>query len=205
MMRQRKRMLAGTLIALAAVASASVGGYFYATWYPKRLSAVAEGRIYRSGQPYPRQLGPVVDKLGIKTLINFRDNETVSSRPECVYEKQFAQEHGLKFVVLPLDCPPKEETIPPLLKLLDDPANYPLLMHCAEGIERSGLAAAIYRIERMGWTNEHAVAELLALGVAKKLRASEKPQRYVDYLRAYKPRYPLAKAGGGAPSPVGPK
>ena len=200
---RRKRILSVSAIALAALACASAGAYFYATWYPKRLHAVLEGSIYRSGQPYARQLGPVVHKLGIKTLINFRDNETVAANPDCVYERRFAEEHGLKFVNIPMDCPPTEETISPLLKELDDPANYPILMHCAEGIERSGLAAAIYRLERMGWTNDRAVAELLALGVAKKLRSDSKPQKYVDFMRAYKPHYPLARAGGGTPSPEG--
>ena len=92
-----------------------------------------------------------------------------------------------------------------LFKELDDPANYPILMHCAEGIERAGLAAALYRLERMGWTNEQAVAELIALGVAKKLRTGAKPQKYVDFMRAYKPHYPLAKAGDSAPPHEGTK
>ncbi len=190
MTRRGRRILAGSLLATAALAAIAAGAYLHATRYPKRLSAVLEGRIYRSGQPYPRQLGPVVRKLGIKTLINLRDEETVAHSPDCVYERRYAEEHGLKFVHVPMDCPPKEESIPPLLKVLDDPANYPILLHCAEGIERSGEAAGIYRLERMGWTNEAVVEEMLALGVAGKLRTSSKPMAYVDYMRNYKPRYP---------------
>jgi protein tyrosine/serine phosphatase len=195
MTRRRKLILAGSLLALAALAGAAV--YLHLTTYPKRLHAVVEGRIYRSGQPWPRQLGPVVRRLGIRTLVNFRDDECVATNSDCLHEKRFAEKHGLLFVHIPLDCPPKEESIPPLLKLLDDATKYPILMHCAEGVERAGLAAAIYRIERMGWTNQQALDELLALGVAAKLRRSKEPMKYVNWLRDYKPRYPQAKEPPG--------
>jgi protein tyrosine/serine phosphatase len=39
---------------------------------------------------------------------------------------------------------------------MDNPANYPVLIHCYHGIGRAEMYSAIYRIEYEGFTNEKA-------------------------------------------------
>ena len=47
---------------------------------------------------------------------------------------------------------------------MDNPDNYPVLIHCFAGIHRTGAFCAIYRMEYEGWTNAEAIEELRACG-----------------------------------------
>ena len=50
------------------------------------------------------------------------------------------------------------------LKLLADPANRPVFVHCKWGTDRCGMMAAVYRIVVQRWTKERALAEMERLG-----------------------------------------
>jgi protein-tyrosine phosphatase len=50
------------------------------------------------------------------------------------------------------------------LELLDKPEVYPVLIHCAAGLHRTGELTAIYRMEYEGWSKGAAVRELKAAG-----------------------------------------
>jgi len=50
------------------------------------------------------------------------------------------------------------------LKVLADPANRPVFVHCKWGTDRCGMMAAVYRIVVQGWTKNRALAEMERLG-----------------------------------------
>jgi len=147
MSRRSAVKVAGVVAVAAAMCAIGATAYHLKTRYPKRLVAIVPGRIYSSGQPNPAQLDRIVREKGLKMLANFRREAWHEVRGHCV---------GL---------PPTDEEIRQVLDLLDDERNCPVLVHCSAGVERSGMVAAIYRIERMGWSNERAVEQLLANGV----------------------------------------
>ena len=77
----------------------------------------------------------------------------------------------MKFLFIPLDlvrrrqCPPERpEGMEKMLEVFDDPANYPILLHCRAGLHRTGCMAAIYHMEFEGWTPEQAVEEMKTHG-----------------------------------------
>ena len=43
-------------------------------------------------------------------------------------------------------------------------ASRPVLVHCREGRDRTGLVVAAYRVRQMRWSKEAAMAEAIALG-----------------------------------------
>jgi protein tyrosine/serine phosphatase len=47
---------------------------------------------------------------------------------------------------------------------MDDPRNYPVLVHCFAGVHRTGAYCAIYRMEYEGWSNAEAIAEMRRCG-----------------------------------------
>jgi tyrosine-protein phosphatase SIW14 len=47
---------------------------------------------------------------------------------------------------------------------MDDPTNYPVLIHCRAGLHRTGVLAAVYRMEYDGIGSEEAIQELKAHG-----------------------------------------
>jgi protein tyrosine/serine phosphatase len=46
------------------------------------------------------------------------------------------------------------------LRIMVDPANRPLMVHCQHGADRTGALVALYRIVVQGWSKEKAVLEM---------------------------------------------
>jgi len=199
--RRTARKLAIALAAVVAVGAATIGVFYYVkTLYPRRFEEVVPGRLYRGGQPTPAQLERIAREKGLKTLVNLRHEDRWLNDPKCIFEREFAEKHGLKFVGIALTLPPSDEQVRQALDILDDEENWPVLVHCSAGIERSGMIVAIYRIERQGWTSPRALDEMLSKGVPRTTERSGDPVKYVAYLRAYEPRFPKAPTASPQPS-----
>ena len=54
----------------------------------------------------------------------------------------------------------EEEHVVEFLKLVTDPANQPMLVHCKHGADRTGTMVAAYRIVVQGWSKNAALAEM---------------------------------------------
>src|SRR5262249_11917444 len=82
-------------------------------------------------------------------------------------------------------------------EIIDDPDNYPILVHCFAGIHRTGAYIAIYRMEREHCSNDEAIAEVKAAGydiVDVKLAV-------LGYLKDYRPTWKQA----AEPPPASPE
>ena len=55
---------------------------------------------------------------------------------------------------------PEIEDVAAFLKIVTDPAQQPVFVHCRRGIDRTGMMCAIYRIVVQGWTKNDAIAEM---------------------------------------------
>jgi protein tyrosine/serine phosphatase len=104
-----------------------------------------------------------VKHYGIRTLINLRSPDS-DGTPE---EKEFAAENGLNFYNFPIGSSHDEieKTVERFLAIVDDESNWPILVHCSRGKERSGVLSAIFRIEYDRWSNEQALQETYRLGL----------------------------------------
>jgi protein tyrosine/serine phosphatase len=109
---------------------------------------------YRGAQPNRAQLG-VLKLLGVKTIVNLR-------RDADLHECQWAKELGLKYFNLPLKSHQHatEEQTKLFLRLVDDPTNFPVFVHCRGGQHRTGAMTAVYRITHDGWSAEQAFEEM---------------------------------------------
>jgi tyrosine-protein phosphatase SIW14 len=67
---------------------------------------------------------------------------------------------------------------------MDNPDNYPVLVHCFGGIHRTGAYCAIYRMEYEHWSNAQAIAELRAGGY----KDLDDEWDLLGYLEQYRPR-----------------
>jgi protein tyrosine/serine phosphatase len=52
------------------------------------------------------------------------------------------------------------EDVVQFLKIVSDPAQQPMLVHCQHGADRTGTACAVYRIAVEGWSKEDAIKEM---------------------------------------------
>ena len=110
---------------------------------------------YRGSQPNKSQVA-ALKAMGVKTIIDLRKDYIPEAR-------QWAKDAGLNYFNLPLlpgRRATKEQT-EYFLRLVNDPANGPVYVHCKGGRHRTGAMTAAYRITHDGWTAEQAFEEML--------------------------------------------
>lgn len=138
-----------------------VGAFRYSVFrITKNFHEVQAGKFYRSAQLTSDEMEEVIKKYGIKTVISLR------GAPEHAYwygpQKEVLEKNGVSFKALWWAAeffPPRDELIA-YLDLLKT-AEYPVLVHCRTGADRTGTAAALYSMEYMGETSEQAIQKNL--------------------------------------------
>lgn len=103
---------------------------------------VVPGRVYRSAQLNPAQLEAFVKQYGIRTVVNLRGRPFGEWYPA---QAQTTQALG----VSQEDVTTSASRLPPsgeVRRLIEvfDKSEHPLLLHCQQGADRTGLAAAMY-------------------------------------------------------------
>ena len=135
---------------------------FYQKKIRYNLVTISENKVYNSGVIPPDKLPGVINNHHIKTIIDLRDGaEQTALNPETrlqVNTEAAAAEKitGVRYFNLPTDQIPQDSNVKKFLKIMDDPKNYPVLIHCHHGVGRSRLFSSIYRIEYEHFTNEQA-------------------------------------------------
>jgi tyrosine-protein phosphatase SIW14 len=110
---------------------------------------------YRGAQPSAQDLADLV-KLGIKTTIDLTNGDGNSS------EQRLAERLGIKFFKIPMNTRvvPTAEQMAQFLRIVNDPANQPVYVHCVGGKHRTGVMTAIYRMIGDAWTPARAFQEM---------------------------------------------
>lgn len=109
---------------------------------------------YRGSQPDAAQFQDL-KRLGVKMVIDLRKDKVEEA-------SAWAKAAGLQYINIPLTTKraASEDQSSYFLKLVNDPANWPIYVHCKGGRHRTGEMTAIYRITRDGWTANQAYQEM---------------------------------------------
>jgi tyrosine-protein phosphatase SIW14 len=190
--------LVAALVVLVGVAPVVYFRFLYG--HSKRLREIEPDRVYRSGQMTAEGFAAAVDRYHFRTIINvqddfpdpdihlsFWDNRTVK-------ESELCKRLGVRYVALAPDLVSRQRVpearpavIDQFLSIMDDEANYPVLIHCHAGLHRTGVLSAIYRMEYQGWTTDAAFRELKAHGFGPWVCTASND--YVkQYVLTYRPR-----------------
>lgn len=110
---------------------------------------------YRGAQPQGDDYADLA-KLGIRTVINLTSDDAAAD------EKAMAQKAGMAYFQIPMTTrrAPTSAELTEFLKIVDDPANQPVYVHCVGGRHRTGVMTAVYRIAQEGWTADRAFKEM---------------------------------------------
>jgi len=107
--------------------------------------------LYRGAQPTPAGFRRLKE-LGIKTVVNLRSNgdegEDLGStglRYESIESKAFTM---------------GDDEAARFLKIVSDPQNQPVFVHCRRGADRTGVVCALYRVAVQDWSRAQAVDEM---------------------------------------------
>lgn len=140
------RRLRTGILALAATLVIGVTGvvaYAAELYLTGNFHTVVEHEAYRAGQPSASELESYVQRVGIRTVINLRGENTGS--PWYDEEVGAARRLGLAHIDFRMSSRRQlsQAEAAKLIVLMRD-AEKPILIHCAGGADRSGLAAALY-------------------------------------------------------------
>lgn len=175
--------------------------YYRASYaHAKRFRVVEDGRLYRSGQLTATGFSEVFKRFGIKTVINLQQEAKDPFLPNSwrgqpqVRESELCESLGVRYIQLDggvLDHPDLPAGSRPLVidqffAVVDDPKNWPILIHCKAGLHRTGLVTAVYRMEYNQWKTREAVEELKANGFGT-FNASEADEYVVRFIKEFQP------------------
>ena len=129
------------------------------SYEPKNFGTVVEDRIYRSAQLTPRMFRKMTDEHQFKTIIDLTGPD--HSDPRKAAERDIAQELGVDRHVFSLvgNGTGDPDQWAQALAIMMDPANEPMLVHCAAGAQRTSTAVILYRHLVQGKTITEAYPE----------------------------------------------
>ncbi len=199
-------ILGFTIAALLAVVPFVYYRYDYT--YAKRLREVDPGRLYRSGQLTAPGLEEAVARYHFRTIINLQDDYPDPDialgyfTGRTIKESVLCDRLGVHYIFIAPDLISRRRVpaehpraIDQVLKILDDPASYPVLFHCRAGLHRTGVLTAVYRMEYQGWSPRRAIAELKANGFGQ-WPCSSANDYITQYILTYHPRRKGSGEGG---------
>lgn len=183
-------------IALLLILLGVTGKYIYNRHINHNFMTISEGKVYKSGVIPPNEIESYVKKYHIKSIVDLRFPGTGDgvNNPEIPNEltaekEAVAKIPGVNYFNNGSDQVPKQENLDSFFKIMDNKANYPVLIHCYHGIGRAQMYSAIYRIEYEGWNNEDA-RHKAAFPLMFSSFDDGKPKG--EFLKAYKSRKELA-------------
>ena len=116
--------------------------------------------------------------MGIKTVLDLQADGRAD-------EPGLVQRAGMQFYRIGMTTTdrPTDAQVAQFFKIVNDPANQPVYVHCAGGRHRTGTMTALYRMTNDGWTADRAYAEM------KQFRFEGFPGHPVlkNFVYAYKP------------------
>jgi protein tyrosine/serine phosphatase len=114
-----------------------------------------DANYYRGSQPRIDDLTNLA-KLGVRTVIDLTNGDGDSN------EKLNVEKAGMKYCQIPMTThkEPTTEKIAEFLRIVNDPAQQPVYVHCVGGRHRTGVMTAIYRMTQSKWSAAEAFQEM---------------------------------------------
>jgi protein tyrosine phosphatase len=190
--RIRKRTL-WTLLLVCTTAGAAVGFLYHQHKRYKHLHVHEKGMVYRSAWLEPDAMQEVIEKYQIRTVVNLcAPGEMGVERWGA--ERAAVTNSGARLIELQmtLSTDASDPLISRHLAVLNNPDNYPLLVHCQHGVTRTAKFLAIYDIVYRRQTGEQSLAAQPLFGRDQhnvNIRAFVK-----DFEKKRRELYPTARA-----------
>lgn len=193
-MSTKKKIIA--LVAL--VVLVGTGKYVYDMNINHNFETITENKVYKSGVIPPDEIEDYVKKYKIKSIVDLRfpgTGDTINNPEipqELTAEKEaVAKIPGVNYFNNGSDQVPNQQNLDYFFKIMDNPDNYPVLLHCYHGVGRAEMYSAIYRIEYEGMDKDEARTSTRML---TKWSSFDLGKPKGDFLHTYKTRKEKAAA-----------
>jgi protein tyrosine/serine phosphatase len=163
------------LVALASTAAASAD--------LSQIRIENFGRVndnyYRGAQPEGRDYADLA-AIGVKTVVNLTSDDADPA------ERAMAERARMHYFEIPMTThqPPTDAQQAQFLRIVNDPVNQPVYVHCVGGRHRTGVMTAVYRMSEDGWTSDQAFKEMKQFKFGADFLHSE----FKDFVYDYQPQ-----------------
>ena len=108
-------------------------------------------------------------------------------------EQQMVEGAGMKFYRIGLSDKtwPSPDKAEQFMKIVSDPANQPVFIHCHGGRHRAGIMTAVYRMNHDGWDADKAYAEMKKYGFEYGIGHGALKDYIYDYYAQMKKKKPI--------------
>ena len=99
--------------------------------------------VWRSSQPNEESINRMKEH-GLKTIINLRRDELVNR-----WERELAAKFSINYYNFPMSAGIKQDKkkLLEILRIINEPSNQPVLIHCHAGKDRTGLVSSLYKLK----------------------------------------------------------
>jgi len=148
----------------ASTVLAAIVGYFAWVFAGLNDHAVIPGQVYRCSQPSGWGIDRMVARHGVRTVLNLRGTSQKLHEPKSAWykaeaEATFAADVSQEDITLSAYLLPPPAEIRRAVEVLDR-AERPILVHCKQGADRTGLVSALAILLEPGGTMPAARREL---------------------------------------------
>lgn len=151
----------------------------------QHYGVVAQGALYRCGQPRPAELTELIDRLSLRTVVSLRGMRDVDDPDGWEQaERGLCEDKKVEFITIPCNHknPPTRDQVAQFLNLCRDSQRRPVLVHCRLGQQRTLLFCALYRVHIDGLAPDAAEREMDELGFGTHKR---RHRRLLQAFRAF--------------------
>lgn len=146
------------------------------------LLTVQEGVLYRTGNRTIREFENTVRAVRPRTVVCLLDaNEMADpAKPQFADGEQYLRDNGITMVHVPVRLGgwPTTDDVRRFLAVVEDPANRPVLVHCAQGVRRTGMFVAAYEQSVLNRDDATVRANIADFGHSQ--RTIRDVQRFID-------------------------
>jgi protein tyrosine phosphatase (PTP) superfamily phosphohydrolase (DUF442 family) len=167
------------IILLIAAAGAVVFAIWWAFFDTYHFAVVQPGVLYRDGVRDMRVFAAMNRRVKLKTIVSLVDDEEFAKEP-FLSEEAWCRSHGVRIIHIPVTLGgwPDTGQVRQFLEAVKNPANQPVLVHCAQGVRRTGMMVAAYQESVLGFTADHAKSAMLTFGHSQRTVGDVK--RFID-------------------------
>ena len=174
-----RRRLAFALVCVVTIAAFATWLLFFKTYH---LATVQKGILYRDGCQKTGEFVNAINRVKPRTVVSLIDDNERNDPKKSQFqiEEKLLAMHGITLERIPVKLGgwPTKEDVAKFVEIVKDKDRQPVLVHCAQGVRRTGMMVAAYQEAVMGMSDAQAKAEIMTFGHSD--RTANDVKRFID-------------------------